>query len=100
MYTLGKEFVYKVGDELYSFNNRLLTLENSQEVVGDFMAKTKPGDKLIIEVYRKNKKGDFKLKKLKGKVKKVKVTEENAIDIVKDPTDRQIVARRAWLGIK
>ena len=96
----GKQFKYKEGDELYSFNNRLLTIENAQEVVGDFMATTKVGDKLVVEVYRKDKKGNSKLKKLSGKVKKVKVMEENVIDIVKDPTDKQIVARRTWLGIE
>lgn len=96
----GKQFKYKVGDELYSFNNRLLTIENAQEVVTDFISKTKEGDKLVVEVYRKDKKGNFKLKTLKGKVKKVPVIEENVIDIVKDPTDKQIVARRAWLGIE
>lgn len=53
-----------------------------------------------MEVYRKDKKGNSKLKALKGKVKKVKVMEENIIDIAKDPTDKQITARRTWLGIK
>lgn len=96
----GKQFKYKVGDELYSFNNRLLTLENAQEVVGSFMSTTKVGDKLKIEVYRKDKKGNYKLKKLSGKVKKVKITEKNVIDVVKEPTEKQIVARRTWLGIK
>lgn len=96
----GKQFKYKVGDELYSFNNRLLTIENAQEVVSDFIAKAKVGDKLVVEVYRKDKKGNSKLKTLKGKVKKVKVTEENVIDIVKDPTQKQITARRTWLGIE
>jgi predicted metalloprotease with PDZ domain len=96
----GKQFKYKIGDELYSFNNRLLTIENAQEVIGDFMSKTKVGDKLVIEVYRKDKKGNYQLKALKGKVKKVKIVEENVIDVIKDATDKQIVARRAWLGIK
>lgn len=96
----GKQFKYKVGDELYSFDNRLLTIETAQEVIGDFMRKTKVGDKLVVEVYRKDKKGNSKLKALKGKVKTVKVMEENIIDISKDPTDKQITARRTWLGIK
>lgn len=95
----GKQFKYKEGDELYSFNNRLLTIENAQEVIGDFMTKTKVGDKLVVEVYRKDKKGNSKLKSLKGKVKRVKVIEENIIDISKEPTDKQITARRTWLGI-
>lgn len=96
----GKQFKYKIGDELYAFNNHLLTLENAQEVVGDFMSTTKVKDKLVIEVYRKDKKGNYKLKKLSGKVKKVKVIEKNLLDITKEPTDKQVTARRAWLGIK
>lgn len=96
----GKQFKYKVGDELYSFNNRLLTLDNAREVVGDFMSTTAVGDKLVIEVYRKDKKGRYKLKKLSGKVKKVKVIEKNIIDVSKNPTEKQITARRTWLGIE
>ncbi len=96
----GKDFGYKVGDELYSFNNRLLTIENAQEVIGDFMGTTKVGEKLTIGVYRKGKKGKYKLKELSAKVRKVKVTETNIIDIVKDANDKQITARRAWLGIQ
>lgn len=96
----GKQFKYKVGDELYSFNNRLLTLDNAREVVGDFMSTTAVGDKLVIEVYRKDKKGKYKLKKLSGKVKKVKIIEKNIIDVSKNPTEKQITARRTWLGIE
>lgn len=95
----GKQFKYQVGDELYSFNNRLLTLETAQEIVTDFVGNAKEGDKVVVEVYRKDKKGVSKLKTLKGKVKKVKVVEENIIDIAKEPTDKQITARRTWLGI-
>ena len=64
------------------------------------MGKTKIGDKLKVDVYRKNKKGKYKLKTLKGKVRTVKVIEENVIDIIKNPNDKQIITRRAWLGIK
>ena len=94
-----RSFGYEVGDELYSFNNRLLTLENSQEVVGDFMAKTKVGDKLVIEVYRKDKKGNESTKKLKAKVKPVKVTETDLLELNDKATEQQINARKAWLGI-
>lgn len=96
----GKDLGYKTGDELYSFNNHLLTLENAQEVIGGFMGSAKEGDQLAIEVYRKSRKNKYELKELKSKVRKVKVKEENIIDIIKDPTDKQIVTRRAWLGIK
>lgn len=96
---VGKKFKYKVGDELYSFNNRLLTLETAKDVIGEFMDNVKEGDKLVVEVYRKGKKDDYTVKKLSGKMKKVKVTQTNYIDALKNPTEQQITARLKWLGI-
>ncbi len=96
----GKQFKYKVGDEIYSFNNRLFAIENAQEIVSSFISTANTGEKLIVEVYRKDKKGNFKLKKLKGKVKRVKVKEKNIIEVGKDISDKQSAARKAWLGIQ
>lgn len=95
----GKQFKYKVGDEFYSFNNRLFSLENAQEIVSSFMSSAAVGDKLSVEVYRKDKKGNYKLKKLKGKVKRVKVKEKNIIEVSKEVSDKQLTARKSWLGI-
>lgn len=95
----GKQFKYKVGDEIYSFNNRLFSLENAQDIVSSFMSSAAVGDKLNVEVYRKDKKGKYKLKKLKGKVKRVKIVEKNIIEVAKDVSDKQLVARKGWLGI-
>ena len=40
------------------------------------------------------------LKTLSAKVAPVKVTIPNDITVNKTPTDRQIIARNAWLGLK
>ena len=63
------------------------------------MSSAAVGDKLSVEVYRKDKKGNYKLKKLKGKVKRVKVKEKNIIEVSKEVSDKQLTARKSWLGI-
>lgn len=95
----GKKLKFKEGDEIMTFNNRKLTLDNIKDVLGGYMQNAKTGDKLEIEVLRKDKKGNEKIKLLKAKVKPVKVTETDVIDINEKATEQQIVARKTWLGI-
>jgi predicted metalloprotease with PDZ domain len=95
----GKKLKFKEGDEIITFNNRKLALDNMKDVLGGFMEKAKTGDKLMIEVLRKDKKGNEKTKKLKAKVKPVKVTETDLLELNDKATEQQINARKAWLGI-
>jgi len=95
----GKKLKFKEGDEILTFNNRKLALDNMKDVLGGFMEKAKTGDKLIIEVLRKDKKGNESTKKLKAKVKPVKVTETDLLELNDKATEQQINARKAWLGI-
>lgn len=95
----GKKLKFKEGDEIMTFNNRKLTLENIKEVLGGYMQNAKTGDKLVIEVLRKDKKGNEVVKTLKAKVKPVKVTETDIIELNEQASEKQITARKAWLGI-
>lgn len=95
----GKKLKFKEGDEILTFNNRKLALDNMKDVLGGFMEKAKTGDKLMIEVLRKDKKGNETTKKLKAKVKPVKVTETDLLELNDKATEQQINARKAWLGI-
>ena len=95
----GKKLKFKEGDEIITFNNRKLTLDNIKDVLGGYMQNAKTGDKLEIEVLRKDKKGSETIKKLKAKVKPVKVTETDVIDINEKATEQQVIARKTWLGI-
>jgi predicted metalloprotease with PDZ domain len=95
----GKKLKFKEGDEILTFNNRKLALDNMKDVLGGFMEKAKTGDKLLIEVLRKDKKGNEITKKLKAKVKPVKVTETDLLELNDKATEQQINARKAWLGI-
>ena len=70
-----------------------------KEILGGFMQNAKVGDKLVIDVLRKDKKGIEVNKTLKAKVKLVKVTETDIIEINANATEQQLLARKMWLGI-
>lgn len=95
----GKKLKFKEEDEILTFNNRKLTLDNMKDILGIYMQNAKSGDKLVIEVLRKDKKGNENIKTLKAKVKPVKVTEIDLIEVNEKATEQQIIARKAWLGI-
>jgi predicted metalloprotease with PDZ domain len=95
----GKKLKFKEEDEILTFNNRKLTLDNMKEILGGFIQTAKVGDKLVIEVLRLDKKGKEGIKTLKAKVKLVKVTETDIIDIDSNATEQQLLARKMWLGI-
>ena len=52
-----------------------------------------------VGVYLEDKKGNEVVKTLKAKVKPVKVTETDIIEINDSATEQQVMARKAWLGI-
>lgn len=95
----GKKLKFKEGDELMTFNNRKLSLDNMKEVLTGFMENAKTGDKLAIEVLRKDKKGNETVKTLKAKVKPVTVTETDLLEVNEKATEMQLTARKEWLGI-
>lgn len=95
----GKKLKFKEGDEILTFNNRKLGVDNIKDVLGDYLDKAKAGDKLVIEVIRKDKKGNEKTKVLKAKVKPVTVTETDVLEVNEKATEQQIAARKEWLGI-
>lgn len=95
----GKKLKFKEGDEIMTFNNRKLNLENMRDVLGSFIQNSKKGDKLVVEVLRKDKKGNESVKILKAKVKPVKVEETDVIEINESANEQQLVARKTWLGI-
>lgn len=95
----GKKLKVKEGDEILTFNTKKISLENMQEILGNYLQNTKAGDKLILEVIRKDKKGNEKIKTLKAKVKPIMVTEHDVLEVNEKATEQQITARKEWLGI-
>ncbi len=95
----GKKLGFKEGDEIVTFNNRKLTKDNIRDVLGGYMKNAKEGDKLEIDVFRKDKKGNEEIKTLKAKVKPVKVTEYDILEVNDKATEQQVLTRKEWLGI-
>lgn len=93
----GKQFKFKEGDIIYSFNNRLFTLESAEEILSEFSTTAKVGDPVVFEVIRKDKKGNNQTLKLKGKVKKVKRVIKNTIDIDENMSEEQKFLLKKWL---
>jgi predicted metalloprotease with PDZ domain len=96
----GKALGYKMGDELNSINGKQLKLEAIKDVMSDYFETVKEGDNVEIEVYRpKRKSGKYKVKVLKAKAKKVKITRKNQITLKEDITAKQKQTLKAWLGL-
>lgn len=95
----GKKLGFKEGDEIVTFNNRKLSIDNIKDVLGGYMKDAKKGDKLVIDVLRKDKKENESLKTLKAKVKPVKVTEYDILEVNEKATEKQVLTRKEWLGI-
>lgn len=96
----GKKMGYKDGDEIVLFNGKPITMENYKDVLFGFLQTAQPNEKLEVKVARKKKNGKEKVKTLKAKVKPVKITIPNFITVNKDASERQVIARNAWLGLK
>lgn len=95
----GKKLKFKEGDEIMIFNNRKLSLDNMKDVLGSFMQNAKKGDKLAIEVLRKDKKGNESVKRLTAKVKPVNVVEYDVLELNENATEKELTCRQTWLGI-
>ena len=86
----GKSLGYKNGDELYKHNGKELKIEMVKEVIGTYYKTVKDNDKVVVEIYRpKRKAGKYKVKTLKAKAKKVKITRKNQITLSENITEKQ-----------
>lgn len=99
MDAFGKKMGFKEGDEIVLFNGKPVTMENYKDVLFGFLQNAKTGDKLEVKVARKKKKKE-KVKTLSAKVMPVKITIPNYISVNQEATERQVIARNAWLGLK
>jgi len=94
----GKKMGFKEGDEIVLFNGKPVTMENYKDVLFGFLQTAQPGDKLEVKVARMKGKKE-KIKSLKAKVMPVKISIPNYITVNKEATERQVIARNAWLGL-
>ncbi|MFI5151419.1 MAG: peptidase M61 [Bacteroidia bacterium] len=96
----GKLMKYKAGDEILTFNDTGLNLQNAQEVIMQYISNAKPGDELRMEVLRPGKKGVFRNKKLHAKLIEIESEETHVLSPVPEEelTPSQLDFRKAWIN--
>jgi predicted metalloprotease with PDZ domain len=96
----GKALGFKEGDELSKLNGKELNIDAVKEVIADYYDKLKEGDEVTVEVYRpKKQKGEYKIKTLKAKAKKVKIIDYNKISLKETISEKQKQTLRTWIGM-
>lgn len=93
----GKALGYKTNDEIVAINGEPIDMNTVREQIADFKKNTKPGEKVQIEVARKEK-GVYKNKKLKAKAILIEKKKDFLIEFNESATEEQLKLRKAWLG--
>ncbi|MCB0401935.1 MAG: peptidase M61 [Flavobacteriales bacterium] len=93
----GKALGYKTNDELVAINGEVLNITKVQEQMANYRKNTKPGDKVEVEVARREGDG-FKNKTLKAKAVLVEKNKKFLVEFNPDATPEQLKLRKAWLG--
>jgi predicted metalloprotease with PDZ domain len=98
MNKFGETLGYMVGDEIVSFDEQAVSLENADEVFSKFQSTRKEGYKVKVVVARPDGKGGFAEKTLKAKAMAVKIKGMNLVTVDPQATPEQVAVRKAWLG--
>lgn len=93
----GKALKLKEGDIIETVNGNDIFVDNLDEIAAEFEKTVKPGDVVTVNVLRKDESGKFRKKSLKANTFLVKITEQNKILAVTNPTEEQLMIRKAWI---
>lgn len=95
----GKALGYKEEDEFLKFNGKKITLENAQQLIGNYFRTAKEGNVLKIVVARKQlKTGKTKKVKLKATVFPTISPKQEELTLSTSPSQEQLQIRSAWMG--
>ena len=97
MNSFGVQMGYEKDDLMVSINGYAITPSNFNEVYSKFLAQEE-GEKVMVLVLRKNKKGVEKEKKLKGKVTTISQEDGGSVSWDTKPTEKQMRIRNSWLN--
>lgn len=93
----AKDLGIKEKDQLLTWNGTDVDLENMRDVMADFKAGVKPGDKVVVEVLRE-KKGREKRLKLKARARETVKTRYNVLEPEANSTTEQLKIRKSWIN--
>lgn len=96
--SLGKQLGYQDGDVLVGLNDSTVTAANFNAVKTTLFSTAKEGDQLTVKVKRKDSKGVWAVKTLKGKLVKFEKESKPVLEFITNPTAQQLLIRNAWLN--
>ncbi|CAN5775438.1 peptidase M61 [soil metagenome] len=93
----GIEMGYQKGDVPVSLNGKAITLYTIDNLLANYDATAKEGDKITVKIKRlENNK--WKTKKLKGRIHKVTVAKKHILTPKENPTPEQLKLRKSWIN--
>lgn len=98
MNDFGREMGFQEGDELIEFNGTEANLGNISDLIQDYYANTKPGDKVTMVMARPKGEGKFKKVKLKAKARLDKVKATHLLQESPSATADQLLLRKTWIN--
>ncbi len=94
----GEDLGLRYLDQIVSINGDTLGLFNFQEVLNKYQVEGFEGKKVEFEIARPKKRGGFRYKTLKATAQQVSYEEFHPLELVEEPSPRQLAWRRFWLN--
>jgi len=96
--SFASDLGFQVGDEIVEFDGEEITLNNINEIIGNFFTETEPGDKIKVVVARPEGEEDFDKVKLKARARMGSITVDHVFEILESPDDEQARFRELWIN--
>lgn len=93
----GKKMGYKLEDEIYEVNGKLITLHNLSEVINGVKEAMKEGEVLTVKVGRINSNNMMDTVVLSSPIFKVTSLDVNKLTLLANTTSRQQIVQKSWL---
>jgi predicted metalloprotease with PDZ domain len=97
---LGKKIGYQIGDVIYSINGSEITVQNFPEIKKQIGDTIRIGDALELKVGRKNAAGMMDTVILKTDYMPMPTAVNCKLELMPDPSPKQLAVRNAWLTLK
>jgi len=94
----AQEFALQKDDVIKRWNGQEIRADNYREFITNYVNNAVAGEKCVIEVAREVKPGKQKTVKLTGKNVTSSEEVKDRIKFIENPTQAQLLMRKAWLG--
>lgn len=96
----GRSIGFQEGDEIVRINGVRITGDNFNTTINQLKSTVKEGEALTFSIARYNKRGKEKIEDLSAPAVVVKKTRYHIIREMENPTEKQLMLRKAWGNIQ